>query len=74
MGFGAQVPYDQGLAEADAAIGALLGKELPKWVAFPAVPVVQGNVLEAWNDVYHGEPPAELVEACEASGACGDAS
>ena len=73
-GFGAQVPYDQGLAEADAAIGALLGKELPKWVAFPAVPVVQGNVLQAWQDVYHGDPPAELVEACEASGACGDAS
>lgn len=73
-GFGAQVPYDQGLAEADAAIGALLGKELPKWVAFPAVPVVQSNVLQAWEDVYHGAPPAELVDACEASGACGDAS
>ena len=72
-GFGAQVPYDQGLAEADAAIGALLGKELPKWVAFPAVPVVRGNVLQAWQDVYHGDPPAELVEACAASGACGNA-
>jgi ribose transport system substrate-binding protein len=72
-GFGAQVPYDQGLAEADAAIGALLGKQLPKWVAFPAVPVVQGNVLQAWQDVYHGAPPAELVDACAASGACGNA-
>lgn len=72
-GFGAQVPYDQGLAEADAAIGALLGKQQPKWVAFPAVPVVQGNVLQAWQDVYHGDPPAELVDACAASGACGNA-
>lgn len=73
-GFGAQVPYDQGLAEADAAVGALLGKELPTWVAFPAVPVVQSNVLEAWEDVYHGSPPAELVAACETSGACGSDS
>ncbi|MCO4251212.1 MULTISPECIES: substrate-binding domain-containing protein [Pseudarthrobacter] len=64
---GAQVPYDQGLAEADMAIKVLLGGSVPNWVAFPSVPVLQNNVLDAWKQVYHQDPPAELVKASQAT-------
>jgi len=66
----AQVPYDQGLAEADMAIKVLLGGTAPNWLAFPAVPVLQNNVLQAWKQVYHQDPPAQLVEACESTEGC----
>jgi ribose transport system substrate-binding protein len=71
---GAQVPYDQGMAEAKAAIASLLGKHVPQWIAFPAVPISRTNVLDAWGQVYHGDPPAQLVEACQKSGLCTAAS
>jgi ribose transport system substrate-binding protein len=41
----------------------LLGKEAPAYVALPALPVTQENVLEAWTQVYHQDPPAALAEA-----------
>ena len=66
----AQVPYDQGLAEADMAIKVLLGGSVPNWLAFPAVPVLQNNVLEAWKQVYHQDPPQQLVDACESTDGC----
>ena len=66
----AQVPYDQGLAEADMAIKVLLGGSAPNWLAFPAVPVLQNNVLEAWKQVYHQDPPQQLVDACESTDGC----
>ncbi|WP_435526827.1 substrate-binding domain-containing protein [Microbacterium aurantiacum] len=67
----AQVPYDQGLAEADMAIKVLLGGSVPNWLAFPAVPVLQNNVLEAWERVYHQDPPQQLVDICESTEGCG---
>ncbi|MET3934727.1 substrate-binding domain-containing protein [Arthrobacter sp. OAP107] len=69
-GFGAQVPYDQGVAEASAAVNALLGKPVPQWIAFKSVPVIRNNVLDAWKQVYRQDPPAELVKACEDNDAC----
>jgi ribose transport system substrate-binding protein len=68
---GAQVPYDQGLAEADMAVKVLLGGTAPNWLAFPAVPVLQNNVLEAWKQVYHQDPPNQLADACKATEGCG---
>ena len=67
---GAQVPYDQGVAEARAAIASLLGKQVPQWIAFPAVPVTRTNAMDAWRQIYHGEPPAQLVDACRQNNAC----
>ncbi|MDQ0799016.1 substrate-binding domain-containing protein [Arthrobacter sp. SLBN-112] len=69
-GFGAQVPYDQGMAEASAAINALLGKSVPQWIAFKSVPVIRNNVLDAWKQVYHQDPPADLVKTCNDNAAC----
>ena len=62
-GLGAQRPFDQGVAEAMLAGYGLLGKEAPAYVALPALPVTQENVLEAWTQVYHQDPPAALAEA-----------
>jgi ribose transport system substrate-binding protein len=60
VGLGAQVPYDQGVTEANVAAGAFLGKKAAPYVALSALPVTHANVLEAWEKVYHQEPPADL--------------
>jgi ribose transport system substrate-binding protein len=54
-GLGAQRPYDAGVVEAKLAGYALLGKEAPAFVALPALPVSQDNLLEAWTQVYSTE-------------------
>ena len=59
-GLGAQRPYDQGVAEANLAAYGLLGKTAPPYVALFALPVSKDNVVQAWQDVYHADPPAEL--------------
>lgn len=60
VGLGAQVPYDQGVTEANLAAGALLGKTAPPYVALSALAVTHDNVLDAWKQVYHSDPPADL--------------
>lgn len=62
-GVGAQQPYDQGEAEATAAILALLGRELPPWVALPAMTVTELNVIDAYQAVWHAPAPPELIKA-----------
>ena len=69
-GLSAQQPYDQGVAEAEAALLALLGEEPPPWIVLPSVPVLPSNVLEAYPQVWKTDPIPELVEACDTSGAC----
>ena len=63
IGLGAQRPFDQGVAEADAAAGALLGKQEPACVALSALPVTHDNVLDAWKQVYHQDTPADLTNS-----------
>lgn len=63
LGLGAQLPYDQGVAEAILAAYALLGKEAPAYVAVPAKRVEQSNILEAYEDVYHVEAPDSIKNA-----------
>ena len=62
-GLGAQLPYDQGVAEALLAAGALLGKDAPAYVAVPALSVTHDNILEAYKQVYHVEAPEEVTTA-----------
>ncbi len=64
-GLGAQLPYDQGVAEAKLAAYALLGKEAPDYVAVPALKVTRDNILEAYEQVYHKEPPKILRDLLE---------
>jgi len=62
-GLGAQLPYDQGVAEAILAAYALLGKDAPAYVAVPALPVTHNNILEAYEQVYHVKAPEEISGA-----------
>jgi ribose transport system substrate-binding protein len=63
VGLGAQRPYDQGVTEARLAALSLLGEKTPAYVALPALPVDHENVLDAWEQVYRTDPPADLTEA-----------
>lgn len=63
IGLGAQLPYDQGVTEANLAAGALLGRTAPPYVAVSALPVTHDNVLEAWTTVFHVDPPADLTDS-----------
>ncbi len=69
-GLASQVPYDQGLTEANAAIKSLLGQELPPFLAYAAVPVIQNNVLEGWDTVFHLPVPDDLQDACGRNPIC----
>ncbi|WP_245960887.1 substrate-binding domain-containing protein [Sinobaca qinghaiensis] len=64
-GLGAQLPYDQGVAEAILAGYALLDKEAPPYVAVPALEVTRENLLESWELVYNEEAPSEIQESME---------
>jgi ribose transport system substrate-binding protein len=63
IGLGAQRPFDQGVAEARLGAGSLLGKKEPAYVALSALPVEHTNVLKAWKQVYHANPPKDLSES-----------
>lgn len=62
-GLGAQLPYDQGVAEAILVGYALLGKDAPPYVAVPALKVTKDNILDAYKTVYHTDAPQEIQEA-----------
>ena len=68
-GVSAQMPFDQGIAEAKLAALSLLGEECPAYVVAPAKRVDSTNVLEAYKDVYHVEAPDWLVEAADSTSA-----
>lgn len=59
-GIAAQRPYDLGVAEATAAIMALVGEEPPPWIALPGFPVTRLNVVDAYEAVSHGPAPEIL--------------
>ena len=63
VGLGAQVPFDQGVTEARLAAGSLIGKTQPPYVALSALPVDHSNVLQAWQQVYHSNPPKFLRDS-----------
>ena len=69
-GIAAQQPYDQGVAEAEAALQVLLGNQPPPWIVLPAVPVLPSNLTESYRVVFHEDPPPELLEACKAENGC----
>lgn len=62
LGVGAQLPYDQGVAEATMAAYALLGKETPSYVAVPATKVERNTIVTGYEMVYHKETPSFITE------------
>ena len=69
-GIAAQQPYDQGVAEAEAAIQVLLGNHPAPWIVLPAVPVLPQNMLKTYQTVFHAAAPAELTAVCKAENGC----
>jgi ribose transport system substrate-binding protein len=63
VGLGAQLPFDQGTAEADLAALSMLGEEVPAYVALSSLPVDHDNVLEAWELVYGSEAPDSVKDS-----------
>jgi len=63
QGLGAQLPYDQGVAEAILAGYSILEKEAPPYVAVPALDVTHDNVIDAWQLVYHQDAPESVKSA-----------
>ena len=62
-GIGAQQPYLQGIAVAQATILSLLGRNTPNWVALPGLPVTRSNVVESYQVVWRSPAPKGIVEA-----------
>ncbi|MCM3115839.1 substrate-binding domain-containing protein [Neobacillus sp. MER 74] len=62
-GLGAQLPYDQGVAQAILAGYALLGKEAPAYVASPSIKVTKENVLDEWKLIYGTDAPDTVKNA-----------
>lgn len=62
-GLGAQLPYDQGVAQAILAGYALLGKQAPAYVASPAIKVTKENVLDSWKLIYGQDAPDSVKNA-----------
>lgn len=63
QGLGAQLPYDQGVAQGILSGYAILGKEAPPYVASPAIEVTKENVLDAWKLIYGVEAPSTVKDA-----------
>jgi ribose transport system substrate-binding protein len=65
LAVGAQRPYDQGVAEANSAAYALLGKEVPPYVSVPTLRVKKVNLLSALQAVTKEAPPASVIKVCD---------
>jgi ribose transport system substrate-binding protein len=68
LAIGAQLPFDLGVAEANAAAYALLGKPVPPYISLPALRVKKANLLSALERVTKQPAPEGVKRAC--AGAC----
>ncbi len=59
-GLGAQLPYENGVAQAIIAGYSLLGKEVAPFYVVPAMKVTKENVLKVWKLAYRQDPPEEI--------------
>ena len=64
LAIGAQLPYDLGVAEANAAAYALLGKPVPPYISLPALRVKKANLISALELVTKRTVPEEVKAAC----------
>ncbi len=59
----ADLPYDIGYAMATAAGRALLGKSNPPYMTVGLVKVTKDNLVNAWKESLHRDPPAAVKKA-----------
>lgn len=72
-GVGAQLPYDQGCAAARVTLSALLGRQVPAWVALAGREVGPFDVIEAYQVIWHMPAPKSIIESVRVA-TTGDAS
>jgi ribose transport system substrate-binding protein len=65
LAVGAQRPYDQGVAEAQSAAYALLGKDVPPYISVPTLRVKKVNLLSALAAITKEAPPASVIKVCD---------
>lgn len=67
---GAQRPYQQGVAEANSAAYALLGKKVPPFVEVPTLPVTKLDLIPAYRIVMHtNSVPKDVINTLKAGAA-----
>lgn len=64
-GVGAQLPYDQGSAAARVTLAALLGLPVPPWVALAGREVTPGDVIEAYQVIWHLPAPRAIIDSVQ---------
>lgn len=64
LAIGAQLPYDLGVAEANAGALALLDRKVPPYISLPALRVKKANLISALEQVTKRPAPAEVRAAC----------
>jgi ribose transport system substrate-binding protein len=64
---GAQQPYAQGVAEADALAYNLLGKRVPPFIELPTIPITQADLIPAYQIVMHTSLPSDALAALKTS-------
>lgn len=70
-GLGAQRPYDQGVAEAQAMMKSLIGETVPAWIGVPSLAVIQGNLGDGYQQSWKKSLPQAATDACtKAAPAC----
>ena len=70
IGGGAQVLDAQGAMHAQTLIKAMLGSELPQYVAEPTIAVTKSNLNEAWVQVWGSPAPADISDTCKKTAGC----
>ena len=68
-GVGAQMPYDQGSAAARVTLAAMLGLEVPPWVALAGREVKPFDVIEAYQVIWHLPAPKAIIDSLRATAA-----
>lgn len=65
LAIGSQRPYDQGVAEAKAAVYDALGKPVPPYISIPTLRVKKINLLSALKLVTKEDPPADVLKVAK---------
>ena len=61
----AQQPFEEGQAAALCAANAILGKNVPPFIAIEPIFVTAENLIKSWNAIYKNKVPKEIVEALQ---------
>jgi ribose transport system substrate-binding protein len=65
IGGSCDLPYDMGITEVLMGAAALLGKDVPEYVAVPVVKLEKENLKEVWEFAYHEPLPKQIAKEME---------